>query len=122
MPNRRSSTIIVQEVLGTPFRVFSALLGISMAAAGLRCIFACDTALPGEGELMKETLARLWPECRTDKYQELAAGTAGIFALCQALVRYQIVTCQHVADMANTLTVLVFQNALLVMIQMRMAG
>lgn len=112
----RSSVAVVAETRGVPLQVLSLMLAIS----GLRCILACDTALPGEGDMVKTVLTEMWPECRTNPYQGFSSGIAGAFCLMQSYTRFQTGTCQHVADLYNAMSMLVFSDIIIFYLQLRL--
>ena len=109
----RSSVVIVDETRGVPFQVVSLLLGCLYCACGVRSIFVCDVPLPFEGADMKQLLDELWPDCQTNKARGLVAGVCGIYAIISGVLRLQVGTTTHVADLYNAMALLELSNVLI---------
>lgn len=106
----RESVAIVQETRGVPLQLFSFLTGLFCIPFGLRGIFFCDYPLvPGE-----EDVLTAFEGCRNDVALQTISGIGGIYCLNMAYLRLQVAMAKHVADLYNTMALLVFNDFLLV--------
>ena len=116
----RASTVVVNETRGAPYKfiaIFNALIAL---ANGIRFIFFCDQLLWPEGQGMRDTLDGMFPDCRTDKWQEFSAACTGCLCLMYSLLRVRVALAEHVADLYNNMFILVCVNIIFVFIMLRL--
>jgi hypothetical protein len=90
--------VIVQETRGRPYQIFSLLLASVCLHDSMRCMFMCDYTYPWEPESVSTMLQDLWPECKTNKWQEFLAGAFGLLLLSMSVGSFYVATTSTVAD------------------------
>lgn len=113
----RSSTAVVEETRGVPFKLLSLLLGVVFVVPSIRNFFFCKC---GFTEFDAQSLAEWYPDCDSDRFHRLSADMSGMCGLFFALIRFHVATTTHVADLYLSMKALVFMDTVALWILIRL--
>ena len=100
----RESVAIVNETRSVPYKIISLLLCCLWTAVGIRNIFFCGSGLGSDDQSAR---AQMFPDCSTNRWQSLASGIMGLWALFNAIIRFNMCVATHIADLYNMMFLLV---------------